>query len=172
MPKLAATKVKNVRQPGRYSDGESLYLLVRMQGGKLAEPDKVAMPPKLTKSWVFRWRDRGTGKLRDMGLGAYPAVSLQAAREGALTARAHVVAGKDPKAERERVRAELLAQQGKVQTFDECVTQYIAAHEAGWKNAKHVAQWRSTLKAISPVGSASPAFSCSSAAPSTCSPST
>src|SRR5688572_728595 len=81
-----------------------------------------------------------------MGLGAYPAVSLQTAREGALAARAHVIAGKDPKAERERLRAELLAQQGKVPTFDECAKLYIAAHEAGWKNAKHTAQWRSTLK--------------------------
>jgi integrase len=87
-----------------------------------------------------------------MGLGAYPVVSLQAAREAALGARALVQAAKDPKVERDRRRAELLAQQGRIPTFDECSALYIAAHEAGWKNVKHVDQWRSTLKTYaSPV---------------------
>jgi hypothetical protein len=29
-------------------------------------------------------------------------------------------------------------------TFDECAKQYIANHESGRKNEKHVAQWKST----------------------------
>jgi integrase len=133
MARLSATKVKNGKTPGRYSDGDSLYLLVRDQSGKL------------TKSWVFRWRDRGTGTLRDMGLGPFPAVSLQAARSEALACRGHVAAGRDPKRERDRLRAELLAQQGHIPTFDACSETYIAAHAPGWKNAKHAAQWRATL---------------------------
>jgi integrase len=31
-------------------------------------------------------------------------------------------------------------------TFKNCTEQYIAAHGAGWRNAKHAAQWSSTLK--------------------------
>ena len=31
-------------------------------------------------------------------------------------------------------------------TFKACATQYIEAHKAGWKNAKHAAQWESTLE--------------------------
>jgi hypothetical protein len=30
-------------------------------------------------------------------------------------------------------------------TFQACAEAYIAAHRAGWKNAKHAAQWPSTL---------------------------
>jgi integrase len=30
-------------------------------------------------------------------------------------------------------------------TFDECASEYIAAHEAEWENAKHRQQWRNTL---------------------------
>jgi integrase len=31
-------------------------------------------------------------------------------------------------------------------TFDDCAAAYIEAHEASWRNAKHAAQWRKTLK--------------------------
>ena len=30
-------------------------------------------------------------------------------------------------------------------TFEHCAETYIAAHRAGWRNAKHAAQWESTL---------------------------
>ena len=37
-------------------------------------------------------------------------------------------------------------------TFDECAAAYINGHEAGWRNAKHRAQWVSTLATyVSPV---------------------
>jgi hypothetical protein len=53
-----------------------------------------------------------------MGLGPYPLVSLQAARSAAKNARGIVREGKDPKLERDRVRAETLAEQGRIPTFD------------------------------------------------------
>ena len=37
-------------------------------------------------------------------------------------------------------------------TFGQCAEAYIAAHRAGWSNAKHRAQWTSTLESYaSPV---------------------
>jgi Phage integrase central domain len=33
----------------------------------------------------------------------------------------------------------------KTLTFKQAAGSYIAAHQAGWKNAKHAAQWESTL---------------------------
>ena len=30
-------------------------------------------------------------------------------------------------------------------TFRQCAERYIAAHQAGWRNAKHTSQWRNTL---------------------------
>ena len=37
-------------------------------------------------------------------------------------------------------------------TFDQCADAYLAAHRAGWRNAKHAAQWSSTLATyVSPI---------------------
>ena len=37
-------------------------------------------------------------------------------------------------------------EQSKKVTFKQCYKRYIKAHRAGWSNAKHAAQWTSTLK--------------------------
>jgi hypothetical protein len=42
-----------------------------------------------------------------------------------------------------RDRARLEA--AKAMTFRQCAEKYVAAHQAGWRNAKHSAQWGSTL---------------------------
>src|SRR5690606_30842059 len=72
--------------------------------------------------------------------------SLTGAREAAATARAHVQAGRDPIAERDRERAERRAEAANTATFRECARQYIRIHAPGWKNAKHAAQWAATLE--------------------------
>ncbi len=62
-----------------------------------------------------------------------------------------VRAGTDPLQERDARAAEAAAkvQAEKVQvlSFKAVAAAYIAAHEAGWRNAKHRAQWASTLEA-------------------------
>lgn len=134
--KLTATAIRNKRKPGMHSDGGGLYLRVTSTG---------------SKSWMFRWRD---GKrLRDIGLGPVDCASLRtvgasltAAREAAAAARAHVHAGRDPKAERERARLALRAESANTLPFAECAAKYIKSHAPSWKSAKHAAQWRSTLK--------------------------
>jgi len=59
-----------------------------------------------------------------------------------------------PRSDQQR-RTERVAQRvaaAKTLAFDECVRQYIEDHEAGWRNAKHRAQWKNTLAAYaSPV---------------------
>lgn len=57
--RLTALAVKNATKPGLYNDGKGLYLQVTASG---------------TKSWLYRYTFKG--KTRDMGLGAYPGVSL------------------------------------------------------------------------------------------------
>jgi hypothetical protein len=54
--KLTARKVETLAAPGRYSDGEGLYLIVDANGSK-------------RWSFLFRWE----GKLKDMGLGGLKA---------------------------------------------------------------------------------------------------
>ena len=119
--KLSDAAAKSDRlKPGRHSDGGGLYLNVSPTG---------------TKSWVFMWTPRG-GKRKEMGLGAYPAVSLAKARTKAADCRSAVADGRDPLDEKKR-EAE--------PTFGECADRYIASIKSEWRNAKHEYQWNQTL---------------------------
>ncbi|TAL73901.1 MAG: site-specific integrase [Rhodanobacter sp.] len=124
--KLTAIGVKNTTKPGRYSDGGGLYLYV--------PPDKA----RGGKRWVFRWRDRNTGKTRDKGLGPVRDVPLVKARRDALECRQQLREGIDPihASKVEGVRRT---------TFGQCAQMYMDAHRDGWRNEKHAAQWSSTL---------------------------
>lgn len=124
---------------GMTNDGDGLYLKVGRSGGA---------------SWIFRYKI--AGKSRDMGLGGCPEVSLAKAREKAAEARKLSKSGVDPltrrdeELERQRLEkeAERLAQDAaktKATPFKDVALDYIAAHRAGWKNAKHAQQWENTL---------------------------
>lgn len=128
--RLSAMAVVKARKPGMYPDGGGLYLRIGPSGAK---------------SWVFRYRVGD--KRRDMGLGPLHVVSLQDARAKATEARRHRLAGSDPVAVRdsERMAARLAAAGGVA--FEEAASRYVEAHRAGWKNAKHAAQWGATLEA-------------------------
>lgn len=128
--RLTAIAVKAKKASGRYADGGGLYLYVRPDG---------------SKTWVFRWRDRITGKLRDKGLGPAWDVSLEEARKQATTCRQQVRDGIDPidAARQERTAAKL--ERARRLTFGQCCERYIEAHRDGWRNAKHAEQWVATL---------------------------
>jgi integrase len=128
--RLTAIGAKNQKRPGRYGDGGNLYLVVRNDG---------------TKSWVFRWRDRVTGKLRDKGLGPYWDVSLEEARQQATTCRRLVREGVDPIDAARQQRSSVKLERARRLTFGECCEKYMDAHRDGWRNAKHAGQWQSTL---------------------------
>jgi integrase len=55
--------------------------------------------------------------------------------------------GLDPIDDRRALRAAKRAERAKVMTFRQCAEAYVAAHQAGWRNHKHAAQWPSTLSA-------------------------
>lgn len=127
---LSARKVDAIKMPGLYADGGGLYLQVTGTGAK---------------TWIFRYQL--AGRRRDMGLGSAATVALAEAREKALAERKRVAAGVDPiEARRASAAAQALAE-AKATTFKEAAESYIAAHRAGWKNAKHAAQWAATLEA-------------------------
>ena len=123
--KLTARKVATIKNPGFHSDGGGLYLQVAPGGGR---------------SWVFRFQRHG--RARWMGLGSTDLVSLQDARQKALDARKLLLDGKDPIDLRKATRQ---AEAGAL-TFREAAVRYIESHKAGWRNAKHAAQWTSTLE--------------------------
>jgi integrase len=55
-------------------------------------------------------------------------------------------AGIDPAVTKKQAKSALAAQRARSINFKTLAEQYIAQHEAGWQNAKHVAQWTSTLE--------------------------
>jgi integrase len=102
--------------------------------------------------WLFRYRLGG--KMREMGLGTADgkgAVPLKDARTKAVELHAMVKAGVDPLAQRqaevETKKAAAQAAKARAKTFRQVAALYIEAHEAGWDNAKHRAQWSATLEA-------------------------
>ena len=79
------------------------------------------------------------GKRRDIGLGSVRLVELAKARVEAARMRLIARTGGDPLTERRRERRTML-------TFEEAAKQVHAAHAATFRNAKHQAQWLSSLK--------------------------
>lgn len=133
--RLSAVKVANLKGPGYFADGDNLYFRIAPSGAR---------------GWIFRFTMRS--RTRDAGLGSYPGIGLASARKLAAKFRELVKEGVDPI---ERRRADLAADvvaAAKSLIFDDCVREYIKAHEAEWRNAKHRAQWASTLaRYASPV---------------------
>ncbi len=142
MTKLTAIGVRKAthpcthKGPAMLADGNGLYLQIMSSG---------------SKSWVFRYTRNG--KARMMGLGVYGendrGVTLAAARGLAAQARAALAQGVDPLEVRRKAAAAEAAKRAATVvvaiTFRTAGTEYVAAHEAGWKNEKHRAQWTSTL---------------------------
>ena len=90
MSRLTDKKIKSITTPGRYPDGNNLYLNVSRS---------------LRKSWTCRVRV-SEGQVRDIGLGAYPAVSLKEARQKRDVVALEAANGRDPLRERKAAEAE------------------------------------------------------------------
>lgn len=127
--RLSAKRVENLKKPGLYADGGNLYLRIAPGG---------------SKGWIFRFTLHG--KTRDAGLGSFPTISLATARDQAEKLRKLLIDGIDPIEARKAERAAVRAESEQAVTFEECARAYISSHEVGWRNEKHGAQWRSTLK--------------------------
>jgi integrase len=144
--RLNALRVEKQRKPGLYPDGNGVYLQVTLSADE---------QPR--KSWLFRFRMQGRRE-RKMGLGAFPAVSLQEARDKASSARKLCQDGIDPVEARKAERAKAKLADARSFTFNQCAKAYITAHRAGWRNVRHAAQWTTTLATYaSPVFGALPA---------------
>jgi integrase len=126
--RLSAISLEN-KPPGFHADGRGLYLSVSASG---------------SRSWIFRYMLRG--KSRDMGLGPFPGVKLSDARQLAEAARSLCRAGVDPIKQRDGVRRAQTIEEAKSISFEKCATEYFEANKAGWRNAKHAADWIGSLK--------------------------
>lgn len=122
MGKLTALKIRSLTEPGRYSDGDGLFLEINGKGAA---------------SWILRVQNNG--KRQDIGLGSSKVVPLKEAREAAFATRQKIAQGIDPVAERKQERQV-------IPTFRKAAEMVHEEHEKAWKNGKHQNQWIATLK--------------------------
>ena len=119
MGRLTARMVQALKEPGRYGDGGTLYLVVASGG---------------SKSWVQRLTIGG--RRRDLGLGGFPLVTLAEARDQAFDNRRQARRGRDPLADRRRAQTP---------TFEQAAERALEANRARWRNAKTAANWTESM---------------------------
>ena len=117
--KLSVRKVETAKA-GKFSDGGGLYLVVAKAG---------------SKKWVLRYTWQS--KAREMGLGSAKIVPLKTARDQALDAQRLIHQGIDPLLSRQQSRL--------VPTFGQMAEDVVTSLAPGFRNSKHVSQWRNTL---------------------------
>lgn len=119
--KLSDTKAKTVKAPGKYADGEGLYLEVTAKGSKL---------------WRLKYRIAGIEK--SLSIGPYPAIGLAQARESKNQARKQIAQGVDPSATKQAAKARKALDAA--QTVQSCARAWIEHQKAKWGQG--------TLKAV------------------------
>jgi integrase len=118
---LTAQFVRTAQEPGKYFDGNGLYLRVEPNGSRF---------------WVQRITIRG--KRSELGLGSPSLVPLAEARAKALENRKLAREGGDPL----QAKREAMA----VMTFEEAARKVHEMHSPTWRNPKHAAQFIATLE--------------------------
>jgi integrase len=110
-------------RPGKIADGMNLYL-------------------QDTGSWIFRYRQRGTGRVREIGLGSASVIPLASARAKARALNEGLARGEDPKAKRvERRTTEL-----KQMTFGDFIPTAMVEMTSHLKNKKSATDLRRLLE--------------------------
>jgi len=120
--KLTSIAVKKLSKPGKYADGNNLYLQIDPSGAR---------------RWILRLTVGH--RRRDMGLGSTSIISLEEARELARQYRAIAKSGGDPFLERQKER-------GLKVTFSFCAQKVHELNKPIWKNEKFSKQWFSSLE--------------------------
>lgn len=134
MPKLAkeltALHVKRLTQPGLHAVGgvSGLCLYVKPSG---------------SRSWVLR--TAVAGERRHIGLGGYPTVTLEGARDKARGALAEIESGTDPVAKRAELRQAAIAERAKLVTFGQARADYFAQKSGEFRSAKHKRKWQQEM---------------------------
>jgi len=134
MPKIAkelsALEVSRLNKPGFNAVGVVPGLGLQIRGQ--------------ARSWILRVKIGD--KIRDIGLGGYPGVTLAMAREAARQLRSKIAAGIDPIQERKVRNDELRAAQRKRLLFVDAFRRFLEDKRTEWGNAKHRQQWENTLQ--------------------------
>ena len=129
---LTAKRVARLlKRPGRYRDDHVRGLLL-------------VVVSKRNASWQLRFERNG--RERWLGLGPVHTVGLKQARERAKAARLQLLDGIDPIDTKKANKATVVLEAARSLTFEKAARQYFDQVAGGWKNAKHRAQFLSTMQ--------------------------
>ena len=122
--------INSITNQGRYPDAvvKNLQLWVKKPGNMY---------------WILRFKINGNRK--DMSLGACPKVSLDDARELAILTNKQINRGINPITERNNLKRKNLIET-ELPTFEAFALDYIEKRKGEWSNAKHAAQWLTSLQ--------------------------
>lgn len=125
--KLSAQTIKNLTQPGRYTDALAMGLHLWVKDNA-------------RKYWIYRYTI--DGKQKNISLGPYPNIGLADARIKAVEAKKMLSMGIDPKPQKaiNEIPSKLEI------TFAEFAKQFIETKSSEWTNTKHQLQWRYTIE--------------------------
>ncbi len=135
MPKLAkelsAVEVRRIVRSGMHAVGgvNGLYINVKQTGAR---------------SWIQRVMIGG--RVREIGLGSFPSVTLEQARQRARDVRQQVYEGTDPLAARRAVQDKLRSAEAKRLTFDEASRECHKSKVHEFRSKKHGRDWINSLK--------------------------
>jgi integrase len=127
--------IQSLKSVGRYTDPTTpgLNLQVKRNGNQY---------------WTFRFLLAGVR--RDISLGVYPSVSLKEARQRAISIRNDLNHGNDPQTPWKPVKSAEVIENAKIDLakpiFSEFAIKCIANKRNEWRNAKHAAQWLSSIE--------------------------
>jgi integrase len=122
MPRLTALAVAAAKKPGRYSDGDRLFLAISEH----------------SKRWTFLYSFHG--KRHEMGLGSASKVGLAGARNKAAECRALLARGIDPLAAK-KAASEATSKA----SFAQCADDLIRSKRSSWRSDIHAKQWVTTI---------------------------
>jgi len=121
--------------PGKHPDGDGLYCLVTLTGGR---------------SWALRYQRQG--RERWHGLGPCHTFKPEEARQRARKAKQLLFDGIDPIDARKEQRTARALEAAKTITFADAAKQYFDQHQDSWSSVKHAHQfWRSLEQYAFPV---------------------
>jgi integrase len=127
--RLTVKRVERLKQPGRYADGNGLYLQVISAKNR---------------SWIFSYERNGRERM--LGIGPLHTFGLREARELARLARQQLYDGIDPLEAKASAKAARAIEQAKTITFEAAAREYFAQTEQKWRNVKHSAQFLASME--------------------------
>ena len=132
---LTAKQVESEKRVGYHADGACTGLNLQVVQGQ----------GRISLSWIFRYTSPTTKTRREIGLGSSRIRSLAEARKLANDYKLQILDGRDPKDEKDKIRATAVTERAHRITFDEAAAKCLETKSLEWKNVKHGQQWINTL---------------------------